>query len=409
MKLNKSLFIISLLVSFTLFSCEKAELNEPVIPDCSLPFADSSNGNPKNAIYQAVLDKYVNEGIPGLVVLIRTPDEGLWIGSSGFSRIEDKTPVEKCSVVYSASVGKTYCAVAIMQLVDEGKLNPDDKINLYLSSDLCNNIPNGNTATIRTLLGHTSGIPNFDAGTQFIADVLNNPFSIATDDLIRYEYGKNPLFQPGERYEYSSTGYELLALIIDKVTGENHSKYYTSHIFQPVGLNNTYYKNEVGFPKPDGLLNCYFDRLGDGKIENVSDINNYLTQIFTGSDGIMASAYDYGLFIEALMKGNLVSAQSLQQMTQWHDTYPSRPEMKYGLGLYQIETKYGYKIGHDGDAMGAAADVHYFPEHDITIVTATNLGTFIDTRLSLMYNDDFQDELLDAVFKPKFDNQNSVY
>lgn len=377
----------------------KDELTEPAPSNCSLPFADSSANNSKNIIYQALLDKYVKKGLPGLVVLIRTPNEGLWIGSSGYARIEDKTPMSKCNIVYSASIGKTYCAVAIMQLVDQGKINLDDKINAYLSADICKKIPNGNTVTIRNLLGHTSGIPNFDENTQFIADVLNNPFSITTADLIKYEYGKNALFQPGEGYEYSSTGYELLALIIDNVTGENHSKYYTSHIFQPFGLNNTYYKNEKDFPKPNGLVNCYFDRLGDGKIENVSIVNNYLTKVFTGSDGIMATVYDYSLFIEALMKGSLVNSNSLVQMTSWHNTYSSKEKIKYGLGLYQIETEYGYKVGHDGDAMGAGTDVHYFPEHNITIVTATNIGTFLDTELSIKYNKDFQDELLDAVFE----------
>jgi D-alanyl-D-alanine carboxypeptidase len=399
MKPNRLYFFVVTLVLVVSFSCEKAELNEPITSNCSLPFADSSANNPNKFVYQALLDKYVKKGLPGLVVLVSTPDHGLWIGSSGHAKIEDKTPMEQCNVVYSASLGKVYCAVAIMKLIDEGKLNLDSKINQYLSSDICNSIPNGNTATIRSLLGHTSGIPNFDGNTQFIADVLNNPFSITTNDLIRYEYGKSALFQPGEGYEYSSTGYELLALVIDKVTGENHSKYYTSHIFQPLGLTNTYYKSQVTFPKPHGLVNCYFDRLGDGKIENVSDVNNYLTQIFTGSDGIMASVYDYYVFIEALMKGKLVSSQSLQQMTNWHNTYSSKPKIKFGLGLYQIETKYGFKVGHDGDAMGAAVDVHYFPEYNTTIVTATNIGTFLDTDLPNKYNRDFQEELLDIVFR----------
>jgi D-alanyl-D-alanine carboxypeptidase len=398
MKPNKYFINISILVFFAFFSCNKDELNQPDSFNCNLPFADSSVNNPKNSDYQTLLDKYVKEGLPGLVVLIKTPNEGLWIGSSGYARIEDKTLMKKCNIVYSASIGKTYCAVAIMQLVDEGKLKLDDKINLYLSAEICDNIPNGNTATIRNLLGHTSGIPNFDVNIQYVADVINNPFSITTNDLIKYEYGKNALFQPGEGYHYSSTGYELLARIIDNVTGENHSKYYTSHIFHPLGLNNTYYKNETGFPKPEGLVNCYFDRLGDGKIENVSDVNNYLTQILTGSDGIMAPIYDYYLFIEALLKGHLVSSKSLQQMTTWHDTYSSHPETKYGLGLFKKETKYGYEIGHGGAAMGAAISLYYFPEHDITIATASNLGTFLDTDLSLKY-EGFRKELLDVVFK----------
>jgi D-alanyl-D-alanine carboxypeptidase len=331
MKRNKLLLAITIFAFFTLFSCMKDELYEPVSLNGSLPFSDNSANNPKNLIYQAILDKYVKDGLPGLVVLIRTPNDGIWIGSSGHARVEDKTPMKKYNIVYSASIGKTYCAVAIMQLVDEGKLSLNDKINKYLSTDICKNIPNANSATIKDLLGHTSGIPNFDDNTQFIADVLNNPFSIATNDLIKYEYGKNALFQTGKGYEYSSTGYELLAQIIDKATGENHSKYYASHIFNPLGLKDTYYKNVVGFPKPEGLVNCYFDRLGNKKIENISNVNNHLTQIFTGSDGIMASVYDYSLFIEGLMKGNLVSPASLLQMTTWHDTYASKPTMKYAL------------------------------------------------------------------------------
>ncbi len=86
-------------------------------------------------------------------------------------------------------------------------------------------------------------------------------------------------------------------------------------------------------------------------------------------------------------------------MTDWHATYSSKPGEEYGLGLYRIETKYGYKVGHDGDAMGAAADVFYFPEQKVTIVTATNIGTFLDTDLAIKYNKDFQNELLDTLFK----------
>jgi CubicO group peptidase (beta-lactamase class C family) len=319
MKPNKLILIIPVFVFFTLFSCEKNELNEPVSSDCSLPFADSSVNNPKNSAYQALLDKYVKKGLPGLIVLIRTPAEGLWIGASGYARIEDRTPMKKCKIVYSASIGKTYCAVAIMKLIEEGKLSLDDKINLYLPADVCDKIPNGNIATIRNLLGHRAGIPNCDYQPQFIADVLNDPFSIATDDLIKYVYCKKPLFVPGEGYEYSSTGYE-----------------------------------------------------------------------------IMASVYDYYLFIEALVKGDLVSPQSFRQMTEWRDTY-SWSTNKYGFGLFRKESSYGYKIGHSGSAMGAASDMYYFPEHDITIVSACNLGTFIETELSLKY-ENFRDELPDVVF-----------
>ena len=68
------------------------------------------------------------------------------------------------------------------------------------------------------------------------------------------------------------------------------------------------------------------------------------------------------------------------------------------MGLQKRETRYGVKIGHDGDAMGAAADMYYFPDCGIYIVTATNIGTFLETELAELYNHDFQEELLDVIF-----------
>jgi hypothetical protein len=85
-------------------------------------------------------------------------------------------------------------------------------------------------------------------------------------------------------------------------------------------------------------------------------------------------------------------------MTTWRDTY-SWTTNQYGLGLQKRDTKYGVIIGHDGDAMGAGADMFYFPESDVFIISATNLGTFLETDLTELYNNDFQDELIDIVFK----------
>lgn len=136
MKSNKLVLLSLTLACIVIFSCKKTELVEPVTSDCNLPFVDSSSKNPKNLIYQELLDKYVKEGLPGLIVLIKTPENGLWVGSSGYAGIEDRTPMKKCNIAYSASIGKTYCAVAIMRLAEEGKLRLDDKINQYLDKDI---------------------------------------------------------------------------------------------------------------------------------------------------------------------------------------------------------------------------------------------------------------------------------
>ena len=398
MKYNLHLLAIITLICLAFLSCKKDILNEPVsLGNNSLSFADSSANNLNNAKYQALLDKYIKKGIPGLVILIKTPQDGLWIGSAGYARIEDKTPMSKLSILYSASVAKTYTAVAIMLLVEEGKIALDDKMNKYLPKDMCDKLPNGNKATVRQLLNHTSGIPNNDWSTIMIAKILNDPFSIAPEDNITCEYGVSPAFEPGKQVLYSSTGYELLARIIDHITGESHGKYFTSHIFEPLSLENTYYKNEAEYPHPKGLVNGYFDRLGNGKIENVSDIWNYTVKIYAGGDGLMASIYDYYLFLDGLVKGKLVNSDSYKEMNTWvksnyNDSY-------YGLGLYKAATKYGYKIGKSGTGMGCGMDIYYFPEKDTYILSGTNLGTFIDSDLSLIYSNDFKNELLDLVFK----------
>lgn len=396
MKRISLVLIGGLLLSALLPGCEKQELNELVAPNCMLPFADSSLSNPKNNKYRHLLDLYTRKGLPGLVVLIRTPDEGLWIGSAGYARIEDKTPMRPCHILYSASVGKTYCAVATMRMQEQGLLSLDDPISKFLPPTIVKQLANGNSLTVRHLISHTSGLPNFDYNPSFIAVFLNNPFGISTGDLIECEFGKKELSSPGEEFHYSSTGYELLALVLDGASGRHHSSYYTSELFRPLRLNNTYYKQELGYPTPDGVVNGYFDRLGNGRLENISDQNNYMTQIFTGSDGVMASAYDYMLFFEAVLKGKLLNDNSIQQMQTW--TFVSE-KSEGGYGLFRRKTNHGVKIGHSGRSVGAGIDVYYFPDTDVTILTAVNLGTFLQTPLVSIYENELQDELMEVVFK----------
>ena len=177
MKRNIFLYIV-FIVSLLSLSCNK-EITAPV-EDCTLEITDDSDTNLKTETYQAILDKYCKKGLPGLSLAIRTPDEGLWLGASGYARIEDKTEMQVCHLHHSASIAKTYIATAVLMLVEQGKINLNDLAKDYLHQEIYSNISNAEQATIKQLLNHTSGIYNFDDNFKFYVNTFNNPLEIST-------------------------------------------------------------------------------------------------------------------------------------------------------------------------------------------------------------------------------------
>ena len=383
---------ISLIIH--LASCKKEEMILFDTKPCTI--SQDYNSHPKHAIYQAILDKYAKKGIVGISLYIKK-DSSVWQGASGMAIIEDGTPLQPCHFAYSASVGKTYCAAAIMLLVENGQLKLDDKINTYLSASLCDKIANGNEATIRQLLNHTAGIPNVDDDPNFGTMLFNNPYGLNRANILSFIYNEKALNKPGEAYHYSSTGYELLTLIIDNVTGKSHVNFYRESLFVSNNLSNTFYKEPYS-TLSERLPNNYFERYGNGKIENISKINFHLQNELTGSDGIIATIADYGLFLEKLLNHEIVSSTSLSEMKEFIPTDNSHTE-GYGLGLRIRNSKYGSYIGHGGRSIGAGMDLFYFEETNTTICLSTNLGTYIETDLVNQYQGHLFQEIIDAVFQ----------
>ncbi len=383
-QMKSSKYVLLIIVMILNLGCDKDDdPSEPMHP---------------NAIeFQSILDEFTSNGIPGLSAVVVTPD-GVWKGASGYSRLEDHTPMSIDNEVYSASIGKTYCAVATLLLVQDGLIALEDPISNHISGTTLLGFENTNSITVRQLLNHTGGLTNFDWNEAFVNDVLTDPLSIKASDLLDYERGNAFYALPGTEFNYSSTGYELLAALVEEVTG-NHSRFYSERIFKPLNLQHTYYKNESEYPLTNNLVHSYFDQLDTGQVENVSETQNHLTNIFTGSDGIIATPMDYYQFLKGIMTGSLLSdemkAEMLDFISLGGDDY-----IGYGLGIWQRDVGYGIAIGHDGDAIGAGADMWYFPDHDIYIVTATNMGTVLqDTELGRMYNESFLSAMVTAVFE----------
>jgi D-alanyl-D-alanine carboxypeptidase len=361
---------------FIFASCKK-DWSVPA-NSCVPDFPDSSQNNPKNADYKLIMERYVSSGAPGIVLLVRTPTEGVWIGAAGKSKIETGEPMLPCHIHHSGSVAKMYMGTAIMLLAEEGKIDLDAPINKYLDANMCNHIGNGNKATVRQLMNHTSGIRDFVVEKKHLTDYFNDFFNkYTTLDFLHYIYDKDPDFSPGEKVEYSNTNFVLLTLIIDRVTGKPHADFLSERIFKKLALHHTFYKNEPGYPNPAGLVNSYFDRHSNGRLENITEVAIHFDALTVGHDAMVATVYDYAKFIEALMKGKIVSQASLNQMMVWK--YDKKEDLYSGLAILKGVTKYGDAIGHGGANFGVAMMVRYFPNDDITIVFCSNISGYFDS------------------------------
>jgi D-alanyl-D-alanine carboxypeptidase len=334
---------------------------------------------------QKKLDQAIGEGLVGLTCFIQHPKYGKWTGFSGYSNSGKKTPITGDNIFYIASISKTYMAAATLICVQDGLINLDDSISGYLPFEITENVPNAKLLTIRQLLNMTSGIPNYDRNQELNKAYINHKINLDTishlEILRDYIYGTEAYFPPGSDYSYSSTNYMLLAMIIDSATNKPHADVF-SKMFKDFGFDQTFYKNE--FPPKDKLVKAYGDLDSNGELEDISQMQQETTRWFVGDDGVMASVSDCALFMEKLVKGNILKQKSTNEMLTW--VMPDDPD--YGLGLmYDKSFPYKEAIGHSGSAIGACCDVFYFPKQDITIAILSNTGKRVgDEKYKKAYN-----------------------
>jgi D-alanyl-D-alanine carboxypeptidase len=197
------------------------------------------------------------------------------------------------------------------------------------------------------------------------------------EDILSYTYGKNPTNEVGETYWYSNTNYLLLGMILEAVSGKSLAKVYQETIFDPLVLESAYYGTEN--PLPDGLVKGYADIYGNGKLVESSFV--FADELGTADGGIAINAYDLGYFLESLMKGKLISATALEQMTDWFDLPEGWEDETYGhfqngYGLERQQTPYGTNIGHTGGIDGFLSIAQYFPGEDATLILLINQAAY---------------------------------
>lgn len=333
--------------------------------------ADKAN-EAANPALQDALETLVKTGIPGAVAVVYKKGKFEHY-AAGYASIEDRVPMGTCQGHYLQSIAKLYLAVTVMQLSEMGKVELDQKIGQYLPAEVLDLLPNAEQITVRMLLNHTSGLPEYNDVPLYVTRLLQNPVKVFKPmELLDYVNSKKLDFEPGSRYSYRNTNYLVLALMMDHLTG-NHVDFMKAHVFERLGLERTYYRISPESPAKEIIVQSYWDRFSDGKIENISQFqwNNVASMI--GDDGIVSTPEDTILFLKGLMEGQLVSEKSLQEMQAWVKTAKGVEE--YGLGL-DLGRFAGYEgMGHSGGGLGSGTQLYYFPEKDLYVFMGINLGT----------------------------------
>ena len=334
-------------------------------------------GQSRGPLLQEIMDKYAAMGIPGVAAAVVDPD-GPWEGASGFARIEDLTPMTPANLQYSQSVSKSYMAVAILMLYEEGKVDLDEKITAYLPKEVSDKVTGAGKMTVRMLLNHTSGAAEYNMVPRYIAYLVQHPEHVfTTTDYLNYIAGAPIQFEAGSKYRYTNMNYELLALIGDQLTGD-HARYIREKIFVPLGLTRSFYRDDADYLDRPGAVNSYWDRYSNGVLENCTEMQKINVASMIGDDGMVATPMDYALFLKGLFEGKLLRQSTMDQMLAIVERNPgTENSYGYGLGLHRDHHNGLVEYGHTGGGIGAGCYLGYFPDRNRYFFFAINLGTSI--------------------------------
>lgn len=375
-------------------SCSKDEIRSESELYSSLSKTDNSAEHPKAAIYQGILDQYIANGGVGASILIRD-QYGTWLGTGGYADIASNLKVKPGNRFLIASISKTFTAVAAFKYIEQGLISLDDPVNKWIDRSITDQIDNANESTIRDLLGHTSSIRDL-YGANHLMEYINRPYHNWEDrDLLKFIYGKKAYFDVG-KWQYSNVNYMLLGMILEKASGLSLKQIYEQHIFDPLQLKSAYYNTGIERIAP-GLVKGYTDIFSNNTF--IESTEFYEDDIGVGGDGgIAINAQDLGTFIDALMRGELLSQASMNQMTDWFEGGYSE-NGKAGYGLYYEDGDYGQVVGHGGGILGFESGMDYFVDKGVTLIKLINNDLILTTEEFDNNFNSFSIQLKKAIFE----------
>jgi D-alanyl-D-alanine carboxypeptidase len=297
---------------------------------------------PTAAVDDALTQAVARNNLAGAIAVVR---EGTHLTRStgGYSDVDTRAGFAPRTHIRAASITKTFVAATILQLVAEGKLDLDTSIETYLPGRIRGQGIDANAITLRQLLRHQSGLPEyFDPDTPIPTE------PVTADQLLDAALTKPAQFAPGSALKYTNTNYVIAGLIIEKVTGQHAADEITKRIIVPLGLPDTH------FPAPaDDGLRAPFARGYEMVDGNRKDVTVFNASAAGMAGSLVSTNEDTSAFITALLDGRVVPSAQLREMMDTVDWTDAGPGFHYGLGLTSIDLHCGVKVwGHGGDIDG---------------------------------------------------------
>ncbi len=320
--------------------------------------------------------------LPGVSVAILWADGRSWVGAAGLADVAAKRPVTPDSGFALASISKTYTAAVVLQLVEEGRLALDQPVAPLLPAYRLDT-----RITVRMLLDHTSGLPDF-----FLNPKIDKPLQSAPDaawtPTRSWTYLTPKHAKPGSTWIYANTNYLLLGELVTAVTGRPLATEIRDRLLDPLGLSDTWYQ-VAERPRATTTLGYRTATTGGStrqiRVSSGDEVMPFRSVITAagGAGSIASTALDTARWMEAFAGGRVLSGTMQAAMLADAGRTPAlHARVPYGLGI-QVTTLAGWPaLGHSGRYLGFRTVARYLPDEGITIVVLTNQGTVDPTRVA---------------------------
>lgn len=321
---------------------------------------------------QFVKKQMANDKTPGLSIAFMK-DHFIWSKAYGFADLENRVPAKPESAYRLASVTKPMTAVAILQLVEKGKINLDAEVQTYVPYFPRKQRP----VTVRQLLGHLSGISHYKNPT----DELHIKTHKTTREAIAIFENFDLIAEPGTRYSYSSYGYNLLGAVIEGASGMSYSEYMKRNVWGPLGMTDTHM---------DDPLELIPNRVRGYQLVNGQVTNSEFVDISSrfAAGGTRSTVIDLLKFARGLMDGKLLSGESMKLLSSSMATREGRLT-NYGMGWETTPYNGRYFLIHSGGQQETRTLLYVLPTLNFAIAAAVNFedsspGAYVERLFQLI-------------------------
>jgi D-alanyl-D-alanine carboxypeptidase len=323
---------------------------------------------------KAKLDElHANAEFPGATIGFVLPDGRSASVSAGLADVENNIPLKPADRMLAGSIGKTYVAAVALQLVQEGKLNLDHKIERWFGREpWFHRLANANDITVRMLMNHTSGIVEYYELKDCMKTLKEQPDKVWRPvELVECALDSKPLFPAGKGWSYADTNFILVGMIVERITKRSLYEEVNRRILKPLALVHTVPSDRrvipgviTGYSRPNSPFGFEGRVIIDGKF-----VTN--PQFEWAGGGFASTAEDLARWAKFFYEGKVLKKPYLDEMLTAVEAKTGKGD-KYGLGVQVRQSEWGISYGHGGWFPGYLSEMEYFPDYKVAIAIQFN-------------------------------------